>query len=69
MPPDSVLLVVLWRLRYKRSLRVALSLVRIPALLVKNQGYYPPFWHKDASFLGVMEDLYDRVRTKNSQMK
>jgi len=48
---------------------VALSPVRVPALLVKKQGDYPPFWHKDASFLGVMEELYDRVRTKNSQMK
>ena len=45
------------------------SPVRVPALLVKKQGDYPPFWHKDASFLGVMEELYDRVRTKNSQMK
>ena len=41
----------------------------IPALLVKKQGDYPPFWHKDASFIGVMEELYDRVRTKSSQMK
>jgi len=48
---------------------VALSPVRVPALLVKKQGDYPPFWHKDASFLGVMEELYDRVRTKNRQMK
>jgi uncharacterized Zn finger protein len=41
----------------------------VPALLVKKQGDYPPFWHKDASFIGVMEELYDRVRTKNRQMK
>ena len=41
----------------------------VPALLIKKQGDYPPFWHKDASFIGVMEDLYERVRTKNRQMK
>ncbi len=41
----------------------------VPALLIKKQGDYPPFWHKDASFIGVMEELYERVRTKNPQMK
>ncbi len=41
----------------------------VPALLIKKQGDYPPFWHKDASFIGVMENLYERVRTKNRQMK
>ncbi len=46
-----------------------ISQARVPALLVKKQGDYPPFWHKDASFIGVMEELYDRVRTKSSQMK
>ena len=41
----------------------------VPAVLIKKQGDYPPFWHKDLSFIGVMEDLYERVRTKNKQMK
>ncbi|HTK12092.1 MAG TPA: SWIM zinc finger family protein [Ktedonobacteraceae bacterium] len=41
----------------------------VPALLIKKQGDYPPFWHKDASFIGVMEELYERIRTKNKQMK
>ena len=41
----------------------------VPALLIKKQGDYPPFWHKDVSFINVMEELYDRVRTKNRQMK
>ncbi len=40
-----------------------------PALLIKKQGDYPPFWHKDVSFISVMEELYDRVRTKSPQMK
>lgn len=41
----------------------------VPALLIKKQGDYPPFWHKDSSFIGTMEELYDRVRTKSKQMK
>ncbi len=41
----------------------------VPALLIKKQGDYPSFWHKDASFISVMEELYDRVRTKSRQMK
>ena len=45
------------------------SQARVPALLIKKQGDYPPFWHKDGSFISVMEELYDRVRTKNRQMK
>jgi uncharacterized Zn finger protein len=45
------------------------SQASVPALLIKKQGDYPPFWHKDASFISVMEELYERVRTKNRQMK
>lgn len=45
------------------------SQASVPALLIKKQGDYPPFWHKDASFITVMEELYDRVRTKNKQMR
>jgi uncharacterized Zn finger protein len=41
----------------------------IPALLIKKQGDYPAFWHKDTSFISAMEELYERVRTKNRQMK
>lgn len=48
---------------------VALPRVRVPALLVKKQGDYPPFWHQDTSFIDVMEELYDRVRSKSGQMK
>ena len=47
----------------------AASQASVPALLIKKQGDYPPFWHKDVSFISVMEELYDRVRTKNRQMK
>src|SRR5262249_881470 len=41
----------------------------VPALLIKKAGDYPPFWHGDASFLEVMEALYERVRTKSAQLK
>jgi uncharacterized Zn finger protein len=45
------------------------SQASIPALLIKKQGDYPAFWHKDMSFISTMEELYERVRTKNKQMK
>lgn len=41
----------------------------VPALLIKKQGDYPPFWHEDGSFIAIMEELYERVRTKNKQMR
>lgn len=40
----------------------------IPAALIKKQGDYPPFWNKNISFIGVMEELYNRVRTKNRKI-
>lgn len=48
---------------------VTASPAPVPALLIKKQGDYPPFWRKDVSFISVMEELYDRVRTKNPHMK
>ena len=51
------------------ALTATASPATVPALLIKKQGDYPPFWHKDVSFISVMEELYDRVRTKNRQMK
>ncbi len=51
------------------ALPATASQAGVPALLIKKQGDYPPFWHKDVSFISVMEELYDRVRTKNRQMK
>jgi len=35
----------------------------VPALLIKKQGDNPPFWHRDTSFISIMEELYERVRT------
>ncbi len=41
----------------------------VPALLIRKQGDYPPFWPKDQSFIAVMEELYERVRAKSQQMR
>ncbi|MGK7908043.1 MAG: SWIM zinc finger family protein [Synechococcus sp.] len=40
----------------------------VPAILIKKQGDYPPFWDKDKSFIEVMEELYTRVKFKNTKM-
>jgi uncharacterized Zn finger protein len=40
----------------------------VSAILVKKQGDFPPFWHKDSSFIETMEELYGRVRTKNTTL-
>ncbi|HYW18888.1 MAG TPA: SWIM zinc finger family protein [Nodularia sp. (in: cyanobacteria)] len=37
------------------------------AILIKKQGDFPDFWHNDASFIQTMEELYQRVKTKNHQ--
>jgi uncharacterized Zn finger protein len=41
----------------------------VPALQVKKQGDFPPFWPKDASFIGVMEEVYERVRGKSPELR
>lgn len=40
----------------------------VSAILIKKQGDYPPFWNKDQSFVATMEELYDRVRSKNQSL-
>jgi uncharacterized Zn finger protein len=39
----------------------------VSAVLVKKQGDFPEFWHRDNSFIEVMEGLYDYVKTKNQK--
>jgi len=41
----------------------------VPALQVKKQGDFPAFWPKDASFIGVMEEVYERVRSKSPELR
>ena len=42
--------------------------VSISGIIVKKQGDFPPFWHKANSFITTMEELYERVRTKNKDV-
>ena len=37
----------------------------IPAITIKKAGDYPPFWHEERSFIEVMSEFYDRIRSKN----
>jgi uncharacterized Zn finger protein len=37
----------------------------VAALLIKKQGDYPPFWHRDNSFIQAMEQIYEQVRNRN----
>ncbi len=41
------------------------SLNTVSAILIKKQGDFPAFWNKEGSFIEVMEEFYQRVRTKN----
>ena len=34
----------------------------IPAMLIKKGGDFPAFWHKQNSFIEIMEDFYVRMR-------
>lgn len=40
----------------------------VPGIPVKKQGDFPAFWHRDNSFIEVMETLYEQVRTKNQSV-
>ena len=37
----------------------------ISGILIKKAGDFPEFWHRDISFIATMEELYQRVKTKN----
>jgi len=37
----------------------------ITGILVKKQGDFPAFWQRENSFIEAMEELYERVKTKN----
>ncbi|MEO0455776.1 MAG: SWIM zinc finger family protein [Cyanobacteria bacterium P01_A01_bin.114] len=40
----------------------------VSAVLIKKQGDFPPFWHRDNSFIEVMEEFYERVKAKNKDL-
>lgn len=39
----------------------------VSAVLIKKQGDFPEFWHRNNSFIEAMEGLYDYVKTKNQK--
>lgn len=67
-PPSSVNQKEFW-LGEKRlpSMVEVDATANIPAILIKKAGDIPPFWHKDSSFIEAMEQVYQRVRTKNKE--
>ncbi|MGB3297973.1 MAG: SWIM zinc finger family protein [Phormidesmis sp.] len=36
----------------------------VSGIMVKKQGDFPAFWHRDNSFITAMETLYEQVKTK-----
>ncbi len=38
--------------------------IPVSAIMVKQQGDFPAFWHRNNSFLQAMETLYEQVRRK-----
>ncbi|MEC4815233.1 MAG: SWIM zinc finger family protein [Scytonema sp. PMC 1069.18] len=40
----------------------------VSAIVIKKQGDFPTFWDKDNSFIEAMEELYQRVKTKNQNL-
>ncbi|NJM45437.1 MAG: hypothetical protein HC860_04100 [Alkalinema sp. RU_4_3] len=40
----------------------------VSGILIKKQGDAPLFWEGSESFLAVMDELYDRVKTKNKDL-
>lgn len=52
--------------RLPQSIEVAAQ-SGVTAIVVKKQGDFPPFWEKDSSFIEAMEELYQRVKTKNKE--
>ncbi|MEA5505881.1 SWIM zinc finger family protein [Halotia wernerae UHCC 0503] len=40
----------------------------VSATLIKKQGDFPAFWPKNNSFIETMEELYQRVKTKNQNL-
>lgn len=38
---------------------------RLPAVLIRKAGDYPPFWDQDRSFVETMAEFYERVRKAN----
>jgi len=44
------------------------SNANVSAILIKKQGDFPPFWKKDTSFVDVMEQIYNTIKTRNKNL-
>ncbi|MBE9064852.1 SWIM zinc finger family protein [cf. Phormidesmis sp. LEGE 11477] len=68
-PPSAVSLTQFWQGEQRLPNDVETPQpTNVPAILIKKQGDFPPFWQRDNSFIEVMEDFYTRVRTKNGSI-
>ena len=70
-PPETLLAPAAVELRefWHGTKQLPQTMVPLPensvsAILVKKQGDFPAFWHRDNSFIEAMESLYEQVKTK-----
>lgn len=40
----------------------------VSAITIKKEGDFPAFWNQETSFIETMEELYQRVKTKNQNL-
>ena len=64
-PSPTITLKDFWLGSKRLPSTIESSETQISGMLVKKQGDFPPFWHQDRSFIEVMEELYQRVKSKN----
>jgi uncharacterized Zn finger protein len=64
--PKQVSLKAFWQGEKPLSdVDVPVTQTSVPAVLIKKQGDYPAFWHRDSSFIAMMAEFYTRVKAKN----
>lgn len=66
--PSSVSLKDFWQGAKPLPKTVESAASSVSAVLIKKQGDYPAFWHRDNSFIKAMEEFYQRIRTKNKDI-
>jgi uncharacterized Zn finger protein len=54
-----------WQGRKPLPTTIAPTNSNLVGIVVKKAGDFPSFWHKDHSFITVMEEFYHRVHNKN----
>jgi uncharacterized Zn finger protein len=64
--PKQVSLKAFWQGEKPLSeVEIPVAQSTVPAVVIKKQGDYPAFWHRDGSFIAAMEEFYTRVKAKN----